>query len=170
MDGLSSLKPLVLRTQSSVGRRRIQEPESATGWSLNAEAAVDAEVLVRVDSEGRFWGWNQFRTSGHDECGKLTTGRFSVPDSPESGERALLRDKVCVIQCGEMSISISEDFRGSGRGQACMLCSGHLNFLSRSAPWNKWATQSRNICNGVLGIDHRYQHKVGYQEYVGKHT
>jgi hypothetical protein len=40
--------------------------------------------------------------------GKRTIGRFSVPDSPESGDRALLRDKACVIQCGEMSISMRE--------------------------------------------------------------
>jgi len=56
MDGLSSLKPLVLRTQSSVGRCRVQGLGSAKGWILNAGAVVDAEVLVRVDSEGRFWG------------------------------------------------------------------------------------------------------------------
>ena len=30
-----------------------------------------------------------------------------MPDSPESGDRALLRDKECVIQCGEMSISMA---------------------------------------------------------------
>ena len=58
MDGLSSLKPLVLWTQSSVGRRRVQGPEPATDWIVNPEAAVDVEVLVRVYSEGRFWGWN----------------------------------------------------------------------------------------------------------------
>jgi len=61
MDGLSNLNPLVLRTQSSVGRCPVQGPESATGWILNAEAAADAVVLVRVDSKRRFWGWNQFR-------------------------------------------------------------------------------------------------------------
>jgi hypothetical protein len=55
IDGLSSLKPLVLRTQSSVGRCRTWGPESATGWILSAEGTTDAVVLVRVDSEGRFW-------------------------------------------------------------------------------------------------------------------
>lgn len=48
----------------------------------------------------------QARTSG----GKLTIGRFSVPDSPESGDRALLRDKECVIQRGEISISMARPF------------------------------------------------------------
>jgi hypothetical protein len=46
MDGLSSLKPLVLRTQSSVGRCGAWVPESATGCILNAEVATDAVELV----------------------------------------------------------------------------------------------------------------------------
>jgi hypothetical protein len=53
-DGLSNLKPLVLRTQSSVWRCKAEGPEFVTGWNSKAEVATDAVVLVRVDSDGRF--------------------------------------------------------------------------------------------------------------------